>query len=130
MHRAEELITFASCLGEEIDPERLAALSPRYEVAEEPYAGCIRITVTNIRLCRSVKEQLKITKALTDAWEKQNILLAVFLFVEKGRLAGGQIHKFRIIGYEDGTVNHYELEPTAQEIGIVRRLLNYLKKGE
>ncbi len=128
MKKIDEIKSFASYLGDAIDEERLRNVSSEYEAANEPYEGSLRYTILSSRLCSSDMQQLRIIKPLADYWDAQKIHLCVCLFVENTKLIGGQIHKYKTVDYEDGESNSYELEPTLQEIKVVRRLLNYLSK--
>lgn len=128
MNNQIEIQSIVPYLGDEIDPKRMADFSSRCELAEVPYTGCLRYTVTGRHLCEIGLPEVRIIQPLADYWSNQNIVLSVELIVENMQLIGGRIHKYKILNYPDGTVNYYELEPTLQEIKVVRRLLGYLTK--
>lgn len=128
MKKIDEIKSFASYLGDAIDEDRLMNVSGECETANEPYEGSLRYTIHSSRLCSGDMQQLRIIKPLVDYWNTQNIHLCIYLFTENKKLIGGQIHKYKTVDYEDGDSNSYELEPTLQEIKVVRRLLDYLTK--
>lgn len=128
MKKLDELKSFATYLGDTVNEERLSNVSFEPEEADEPYPGCLKYTIVSTRLCSADMQQLRIIKPLADYWDNQNIHLCIYLFIENKKLIGGQIHKYKTVDYEDGDSNSYELEPTLQEIKVVRRLLDYLTK--
>lgn len=127
MKNLNEIVNIALFIGSEVNLKRLEDISCRRETAADPYTGSTEYTV----FCSQLPEQnndrqFRVTKALSDHWEKEAIHFTVVIYVENDRLIGGQIHKRQIRTYGNGSTASYETEPTTREIGMVRRLLDYI----
>ena len=94
------------------------------------YADCDRYVVGP--LCYVDKKLIKcyrITEALMKRWKREECLFFVRLFVQNGVLIGGHIFKYKKTLDSDSLESGgYAVDPTQQEIRIVKRILAWLVK--
>ena len=125
MKNLNEVETFAAYLGDTICPEKLEMLQARSVDRDNTCPVCEKYVISSRGFSddEALLSRYQILPALRDYWLSQGLSLEVFLFLRKGKLVGGQIHKVKEC---TGDGVSYEMQPTLQEIRLLRRILDDL----
>ena len=130
MYDIQEHAVFAQAAGAAMNRERLARVATFAGTGTGNYTDCheYRISCPE-RLSEDLLRSFRITPALLRKWRSKGELFQISLFIRKGKLIGGRIHKHRPIPGDPPGIS-YLTAPTRQEIRITERLLRYLSEKD
>ena len=130
MKKVDEHEVFAASVGMSLDNEKMRCIAICTGRGSEGYADCDQYIVGP--LCYIDKKLIKryhITEALMKRWKREEYLFFVRLFAQNGLLVGGHIFKYKkTLDSESMESGGYAVDPTQQEIRIVKRILAWLIK--
>lgn len=128
MRSLEEHEIFAAVVGTPLNIERLSRIAAYHGHGVGDYVDCEEYLVREL----SVQDDelvkcFHITEALVIRWKTDKTFFRVHLFVRNDVLIGGHILKYKeTIPIGCFRPTGYAVEPTQQEIRIVKRILEYL----
>ena len=130
MKKVDEHEVFAAAVGLPMEIDKLRRIAICTGRGSGDYADCLRYVVGPL-CCIDQKliKRCRITEALTKKWSREGSLFFIHLFIQKGILIGGHIFKYKTT--LDGAsleTGGYAVDPTQQEIRIVKRILVWLAK--
>lgn len=129
MGKLYENEVFASFLNTAVNYERLEPISHANGSGYGSYADCDEYIISHVDYYdkEAFIEKFRLSNAIRDRWDYYGIDFSVYLYLRDGKITGGHIFKYK----ETSMGCHfrptgYEMQPTQQEIRIVRRILAYL----
>ena len=130
MKKVDEHEVFAASVGMPLELDKLRRIAICTGRGTGAYADCERYVVGPLSyIDKKLIKHYRITEALMKSWNREGCLFFVRLFVKNGILIGGHIFKYKkTLDSESLESGGYAVDPTQQEIRIVKRILAWLIK--
>ena len=133
MARIDEHEVFARFIGEMVNEQHLLEIGYPNGAGYGSYDDSKEYIIAHVDYYESdgYIKQFRLTPALIERWDYSGIDFRVYLYVKDGVITGGHIFKYK----ETSISSHYrpsgyEVTPTQQEIGIARRILEYIVENK